>query len=143
MKFLDAIINVALAVLSVPFEIAKMWTEACQNERKVDDIHPAELSTALLRLTAASFIETTENIDNIGTNENIDNIEDIDNIGTNENIEISNHSGSSGYNSNSDDDDIQFHVIKTPAGVKNRVIPFRRGFVKKYAQYYCELEHCG
>ena len=141
MKFLDAIINVALAVLSVPFEIAKMWTEACQNERQVeDDIHPAELSTALLRLTAASFIETTENIDNI---------EDIDNIGTNENIEnienieISNHSGSSGYNSNSDDDDIQFHVIKTPAGVKNRVIPFRRGFVKKYAQYYCELEHCG
>ena len=114
MKFIEAIINVALAVLSVPFEIAKMWGELCQNQN------------------IASSIDNIENV------ENIDNIDNIYNI---ENIETSNRSGSSGYNS-SDDDCIQFHVIKTPPGVKTRVIPFRRGSVQKFVKHY-QLEHCG
>ena len=129
-----AALNVALAVLMVPWELikmAKMFGEFCQQLRK-DDIKESEMSRA---------IETTDNdtID-INTTKNETNIETNENGNENTTIETVT-SCSSGYDTETDEDSIQFNIIKTPPGVKsNRVIAFRRGLVKKNCKIF---EHCG
>ena len=151
MIFAAAILNVVLAVLLVLLELAKMtkmFGEVCQKKRKSkDDIKESEMS----RATENKAIETTDNeiTDNENTFESTENetTENTTNkttenttIETSENntIETTETSCSSGYDT--DEGSIQFDIIKTPPGVKPRVIAFRRGLVKKNSmifEHYC------
>ena len=159
-----AALNVILAVLLVPWELikmAKMFGEVCQQLKKCeDDNKESEISRAVENTAIQTSdndtikndtteydtteYDTTEydttkyDTTKYDTTKNETIIESTENKST-ENTSIETETSySSGYDT--DDQSIQFNIIKTPPGVKSRVVAFRRGLVKKNSKIF---EYCG
>lgn len=107
----EIFLHVALSLISVPFQLAKMVAEiASQNYETEDDIHLQSLTTEDESQATIESCNETE----------------------------SNTTTSSGYDT---DDKWILDIIETPPGVKNHVIIYRRGHVKKIQKYF--EQYCG